>query len=59
MKDQTSYSDIWIGSEDLGRDEKFVEQATREMPDASVASMLRKVLPLLQPIQVVVTFSNI
>ena len=40
MKDQTSYSDIWIGSEDLGRDEKFIEQASREMPDASVASML-------------------
>ena len=40
MKDQTSYSDIWIGSEDLGRDEKFIDQASREMPDASVASML-------------------
>ena len=40
MRDQTSYSDIWIGSEDLGRDEKFIEQASREMPDASVASML-------------------
>jgi molybdopterin-containing oxidoreductase family iron-sulfur binding subunit len=40
MKDQTSYNDIWIGSEDLGRDEKFVDQATREMSDTSVASML-------------------
>jgi Fe-S-cluster-containing dehydrogenase component len=40
MKDQTSYSDIWIGSEDLSRDEKFIEIATQEMPDASVASML-------------------
>lgn len=40
MKDQTSYNDIWIGSEDLGRDEKFIDQASREMPDASVASML-------------------
>ncbi len=40
MKDQSSYSDIWIGSEDLGRDENFIDQATKEMPDASVASML-------------------
>jgi molybdopterin-containing oxidoreductase family iron-sulfur binding subunit len=40
MKDQTSYNDIWIGSEDLNRDEKFVDQATREMPDSSVSSML-------------------
>ena len=40
MKDQSSYSDIWIGSEDLGRDEKFIDQATQEMPDGSVASML-------------------
>ena len=40
MKDQTSYNDIWIGSKDLGRDEKFIDQASREMPDASVASML-------------------
>ena len=40
MKDQTSYNDIWIGSEDLNREEKFVEQASQEMPDASVASML-------------------
>ncbi|MEO5906024.1 MAG: 4Fe-4S ferredoxin, partial [Saprospiraceae bacterium] len=40
MKDQSSHSDIWIGSEDLGRDEKFIEQATKEMPDASVSSML-------------------
>ena len=40
MKDQTSYKDIWIGSEDLNRDEKFLDNATKEMPDASVASML-------------------
>ena len=40
MKDQSSYNDIWIGSEDLGRDEKFIELATQEMPDGSVASML-------------------
>ena len=40
MKDQSSYSDIWIGSEDLGREENFIDQATKEMPDASVASML-------------------
>lgn len=40
MKDQSSYNDIWIGSEDLGRDEKFIDQATKEMPDASVPSML-------------------
>ncbi|MEP6795906.1 MAG: 4Fe-4S dicluster domain-containing protein [Saprospiraceae bacterium] len=40
MKDQSSYSDIWIGSDDLGRDEKFIDQATQEMPDGSVASML-------------------
>jgi molybdopterin-containing oxidoreductase family iron-sulfur binding subunit len=40
MKDQSSYSDIWIGSEDLGREEKFIDLATQEMPDASVASML-------------------
>lgn len=40
MKDQKSYNDIWIGSEDLGRDEKFIDQATKEMPDASVSSML-------------------
>lgn len=40
MKDQTSYNDIWIGSEDLGRDEQFIDQASREMPDNSVASML-------------------
>lgn len=40
MKDQTSYNDIWIGSEDLGREEQFIEQASQEMPDASVASML-------------------
>ena len=40
MKDQSSYSDIWIGSEDLNRDEKFLDQATKEMPDASVSSML-------------------
>lgn len=40
MKDQSSYSDIWIGSEDLAREEKFLEQASQEMPDASVASML-------------------
>ncbi len=40
MKDQTSYKDIWIGSEDLGREEKFIEQATQEMPDASIASTL-------------------
>ncbi len=40
MKDQSSYNDIWIGSEDLGRDEKFVEQATQEMPDASIPAML-------------------
>lgn len=40
MKDQSSYNDIWIGSDDLNRDEKFLDQATREMPDASVASML-------------------
>ena len=40
MKDQSSNSDIWIGSEDLGRDEKFLDQATKEMPDASVSAML-------------------
>ncbi len=40
MKDQTAYNDIWIGSDDLGREERFVEQASKEMPDASVASML-------------------
>src|SRR5687768_2131722 len=40
MKDQSLYSDIWIGSDDLGRDEQFIDQATKEMPDASVASML-------------------
>ena len=40
MKDQTSYNDIWIGSEDLGRDEQFIEQASKEMSDTSVASML-------------------
>src|SRR6188474_3061657 len=40
MKDQTTYSDIWIGSEDLAREEKFIEQASQEMPDGSVASML-------------------
>jgi Fe-S-cluster-containing dehydrogenase component/anaerobic selenocysteine-containing dehydrogenase len=40
MKDQKSYSDIWIGSEDLGRDEKFIDQATQEMRDSSVSSML-------------------
>ncbi len=40
MKDHSSNSDIWIGSEDLGRDENFIDQATQEMPDASVASML-------------------
>lgn len=40
MKDHTPYNDIWIGSEDLARDEKFIDQASREMPDASVASML-------------------
>ena len=40
MKDQQSYNDIWIGAEDLGREEKFIEQASREMPDASVSSML-------------------
>src|SRR5688500_13092658 len=40
MKDQSTYSDIWIGSDDLSRDEKFIDQATKEMPDASVASML-------------------
>lgn len=40
MKDHSSNTDIWIGSQDLGRDEHFIEQATKEMPDASVASML-------------------
>lgn len=40
MKDQTSYKDIWIGSADLGRDEQFIEQASQEMPDASIASTL-------------------
>ncbi len=40
MKDQKAYNDIWIGSEDLGREEKFIDQASREMPDASVSSML-------------------
>lgn len=40
MKDQTANNDIWIGSADLNREEAFIEQATREMPDASVASML-------------------
>lgn len=40
MKDQSSYNDIWIGSEDLNREEKFIDKATQEMPDASVASML-------------------
>ena len=40
MKDQSSNNDIWIGSEDLNHDEKFIDQATREMPDASVSSML-------------------
>src|SRR5690606_29979136 len=40
MKDQTAHNDIWIGTADLNRDEQFIDQATREMPDASVSSML-------------------
>ncbi|HJW29832.1 MAG TPA: molybdopterin-dependent oxidoreductase, partial [Saprospiraceae bacterium] len=40
MKDHTAYNDIWIGDEDLGREEQFVENAKTEMPDNSVSSML-------------------
>jgi len=40
MKDQKTYSDIWIGSEDLAREDKFIELARQEMPDASVSAML-------------------
>jgi len=40
MKDQTAHNDIWIGSSDLNREEAFIEQATREMPDASIPAML-------------------
>lgn len=40
MKDQTAQHDIWIGTSDLNREETFIEQATREMPDASVPAML-------------------